>query len=126
MNISQVVMVHISTIAMGLVVVFFGTLAPWYKTRTGTTLFLVKVAFFIILVLILMSYYDVSGTVVDVLRFIAYPLTTITAVSLLAVIIKVQIVGARRGVDADLFSKHPDTTPEPWDGVDRRKPPTDG
>jgi hypothetical protein len=120
MTIAQAIMLHVSTVAMGAVVIVFGCLAPWYRTRTGATLFLVKVAFFIILVLINLGRYGIDGAIVDVLRFIAYPLTTITAISLLWVMIEAQVVGPRRGVDRDLFQKH-QPEPEKWDGVERRK-----
>lgn len=120
MSTAQAAMLHISTVAMGLVVLAFVIFVPWYRSRTGTTLFFVKVAFFIILLLINLGRYGITGTIVDVLRFIAYPLTTITAISLLLVIIKTQVVGPRRGVDASLFSKKA-AAPEPWDGVERRR-----
>jgi len=114
---------YIVLVALGLVVIIFGCFAPWYKSWAGCTLFGVKVSFFMVMLLIVLSHEDVTGWGVDALRFAVYPVTTATSISLLILMTLTQLHRWTEMTARLLFRRKDEPPPSlEWDGVDRRRP----
>lgn len=107
----------VSLIGFFVVVVSFGILAPWYKTRTGVVLFGIKVNMLLILMLITAKLQlDLTAWGLEFTRAVVYTATAINSIALAYVIIMAQIQGNRqRKLDRLLFTKQlgdPDTAPQ--------------
>lgn len=109
----------ISTIAMGLVVLVFGFAAPWYRTWAGWVLFGVKVSLFLIFLILALNEKDVAQNLSGALEIIVFPLTTITSLALLILMVLTQVSKFSDRTAELLFRKHERPGPA-WDGVERR------
>lgn len=95
-------------------------LAPWYRTATGRILFLVKLATFLVLLLIALRVAtDLEDGLwwIEIGRAIAYTGAAVAGWGVTAVIVRAQMKN-RSSIEKELWTKDPQK--KEWESADRR------
>ncbi len=95
MNVAHLVILIIGILGFGLAALSFGSLAPWYRTKTGIVLFSTILNLVILLILITLRVWVGPYAYEMHVRGVVFTYTALNGIALSIVVLRIQIISSK-------------------------------